>query len=57
MLANRMPTLLPPLTFEAALETTKVHSLAGVPDATSVIVGTRPFGSHHHTISDPGLIA
>ena len=56
MLAKRMPTILPPFTFEEALETTKIHSVAGVLDSTTGLVGTRPYRSPHHTISDAGLI-
>src|ERR1700723_1650219 len=56
MLAKRMPTILPPLTFEEALETTKIHSVAGVPGPGSGLVGRRPYRSPHHTISDAGLI-
>jgi magnesium chelatase family protein len=57
MLAKRMPTILPPFTFEEALETTKIHSVAaGVLDPGAGLVGIRPFRSPHHTISDAGLI-
>ena len=56
MLAKRMSAILPPLTFEEALETTKIHSVAGVLDSKTGLVGTRPFRSPHHTISDAGLI-
>jgi magnesium chelatase family protein len=56
MLAKRMPTILPPFTFEEALETTKIHSVAGVLDPGAGLVGMRPFRSPHHTISDAGLI-
>src|SRR2546423_7640551 len=56
MLAKRMPTILPPFTFQEALETTKIHSVAGVLDAGTGLVGNRPYRSPHHTISDAGLI-
>ncbi len=56
MLAKRVPTIMPSMTFEEALETTKIHSVAGVLDARQGLVGTRPFRSPHHTISDAGLI-
>src|SRR5437660_375054 len=56
MLAKRMPTILPPFTFEEALETTKIHSVAGVLDQGTGLVGLRPFRSPDHTISDAGLI-
>ncbi len=56
MLAKRLPSILAPLTFEEALETTKIHSVAGVLDATAGLVTQRPFRSPHHTISDAGLI-
>lgn len=56
MLAKRMAGILPPLTFEEALETTKIHSVAGVLAAGQGLLRTRPFRAPHHTISDAGLI-
>lgn len=55
MLAKRLPTILPPMTLEEALETTKIHSVAGKKRASG-IVSQRPFRKPHHTISDIGLI-
>jgi len=55
MLAKRLPTILPPLEFEAALELTKIHSVAGLTGRAG-LVNDRPFRSPHHTISDAGLI-
>ena len=56
MLAQRIPTILPALTFEEALETTKIHSIAGVMEPGTSLVTTRPFRSPHHTVSPIGLI-
>ncbi len=56
MLAKRLPSILAPLSFDEALETTKIHSVAGVLDSDAGLVTQRPFRSPHHTISDAGLI-
>lgn len=56
MLAKRMPSILPPLTFEEAIETTKIHSVAGSLNEKNPIITKRPFRSPHHTISSSGLI-
>ncbi len=56
MLARRLPTILPDLTIEEAIETTKIHSIAGLLEDRQSILTTRPFRSPHHTISDAGLI-
>jgi len=56
MLARRLPTILPPLSFEEAIETTKIFSVAGLLDKKSAILAARSFRSPHHTISDAGLI-
>ncbi|HLT47037.1 MAG TPA: YifB family Mg chelatase-like AAA ATPase, partial [Rubricoccaceae bacterium] len=55
MLARRLPTILPPLTPDEALETTKIHSVGGHLAAGKGLVATRPFRSPHHTISNAGL--
>lgn len=56
MLAKRLPTILPPLTLQEALETTKIHSVAGKLPEHSTLVSRRPFRSPHHTISDVALV-
>src|SRR3954451_18120541 len=56
MLAKRLPTILPPLTLLEALETTKIHSVAGKLPENSSLVSKRPFRSPHHTISDVALV-
>ncbi|HMO51109.1 MAG TPA: YifB family Mg chelatase-like AAA ATPase [Kiritimatiellia bacterium] len=56
MLAKRVPTILPPLTLEEALETTKIHSIAGMLPPHQALVARRPFRTPHHTISDAGLL-
>jgi len=56
MLARRMPTILPNITLEEALETTKIHSVAGRLPKDTPLIATRPFRDPHHTISNAGLI-
>lgn len=56
MLAKRLPTILPPLSLQEALETTKIHSVAGKLPENATIVAKRPFRSPHHTISDVALV-
>src|SRR5258707_12926470 len=56
MLAKRMPTIIPPLSLEEAIETTKIHSIAGLLDTEKSLASTRPFRPPHHTISDIGLL-
>lgn len=56
MLAKRMPSILPSLTMAEALETTKIHSVAGLMGSNTSLLMTRPFRSPHHTISDAGLV-
>lgn len=56
MLAKRLPTILPPLNLHEALETTKIHSVAGKLSKEGGLVASRPFRSPHHTISDVALV-
>jgi len=56
MMAKRLPTILPPLTLDEALETTKVHSIVGLLAPGQALVTLRPFRSPHHTTSDAGLL-
>lgn len=56
MLARRVPTILPPLSLEESLETTRVHSVAGLLPPGTSLLGTRPFRAPHHTVSDAGLV-
>ena len=56
MLSKRIPSILPTISFEEAIETTKIHSIAGILPSKKALVATRPFRSPHHTISSAGLI-
>lgn len=56
MLAKRLPTILPPLSLQEALETTKIHSVSGKLATETSLISTRPFRSPHHTISDVALV-
>ncbi|MDR2449088.1 MAG: YifB family Mg chelatase-like AAA ATPase [Prevotellaceae bacterium] len=56
MLAKRLPTIIPPLSLQEALETTKIHSVAGKIDKNTGLVAKRPFRAPHHTISNVGLV-
>ena len=56
MLAKRMPGIMPPLSLEEALETTKIHSVAGTMGSNDTLITQRPFRSPHHTISDVALV-
>ena len=56
MLAKRIPTILPDMSLDESIETTKIHSVAGLLSAKQAWIATRPFRSPHHTISDAGLI-
>jgi magnesium chelatase family protein len=56
MLARRIPTILPEMTMEEALETTKIHSVSGLLKGNTALVTTRPFRAPHHSISDAGLV-
>jgi magnesium chelatase family protein len=56
MLAKRLPTILPPLSLHEALETTKIHSVAGKLPENATLIAKRPFRSPHHTVSDAALV-
>jgi len=56
MLSKRIPTIIPPMSLEEAIETTKIHSVSGLLDSSHSFVAVRPFRSPHHTVSDAGLL-
>ncbi len=56
MMARRIPTILPPLSLEESLETTKIHSVSGILDAKKALITQRPFRAPHHTVSDVALV-
>lgn len=56
LLARLIPTILPPLTYDEALETTSIHSVAGLVDADKGVVQVRPFRAPHHSVSEAGLV-
>lgn len=56
MLARRLPSILPPMTLQEALETTKIHSVAGKLGTNTSLIAQRPFRSPHHTVSDAALV-
>lgn len=56
MLARRLPSILPDLTFEESLEVTKIHSISGLLSEDNPLILTRPFRSPHHTITETSLV-
>ena len=56
MMARRIPTILPPLSLDEALETTKVHSVSGLMQSGKALITSRPFRAPHHTVSDVALV-